>query len=735
MFFHLTCCFSLLPLHISKANSYITHIRLTVRQSAIAESPVESKIFLEGIAGAGKTTTGVHRLRHLISSGVPAHSILVLVPQKRLALPYYREMRNPRRKAGAEVTVATLGSLSRHMVSLFWPLISDPGQHPIFLSLEMVQYLMSSLIGPEIDTKDYFNSVKINRARLYSQIVDNLTKAALVGFPYTEFAHRLKAASRGDQEKLHIYDDAQLCANLFREHCVSRCLIDFSLQVSLFMDRLWNVEAPRRYLTGRFAHVIADNIEEDTPATHRLLETWLPECRSAMFIYDTQAGYRRFLGADEVNALTIKEKCETRVSLDDTRVMSADTQALLNEVHNAMAEEPLPEPSRKRKGTAANSISYTDSGYSRFHTQMLDWVAKSADELIHERGVSPSEIVILAPLLNDSLRFSMVTRLENRGISTYTLRPSRPLRVEPAARALLTLARLAHPAWHFEAGYQVRKFDVIQTLVASIADLDLARATLLGEVLFKGNELRPFSGINDLEMRSRISEVFGSRYDQLRSWIEEYKAGVAAPIDIFLSRLFGELLSLKGFGFHKGYDAARVTSAMIDSARSFRQTLMQMRSTVDFGNEYVKMVDAGVIAEQYEPQSWKKRPDAVLIAPAYTFLLSNQAVDYQFWLNIDSPAWGRRLYQPLTQPYVLSLQWKEDDVWSERDEVATSQEMLHRVVTGLIKRCRKKVFVGFSQFNERGFEQLGELRVMFDVLLKQLVRQPSPEESNEVKEQ
>ena len=522
---------------------------------------------------------------------------------------------------------------------------------------------------------------------------------------------------------------ARICSAIIAS---SQNLIDFSLQVSLFMDRLWKLEAPRRYLTGRFAHIIADNLEEDTPATHRLLESWLPECRSAMFIYDTQAGYRRFLGADEVNALTIKAHCDTAVSLDDTRVMSPDTQVLLSEVHNAMSDEPLPEPSRKRKGNAANAIAYTESGYRRFHTQMLDWVAQSTARLILERNVSPSEIVILAPLLNDSLRFSMVTRLESLGIDTYTLRPSRPLRVEPAARALLTLARLAHPGWRFEASYQVRKFDVIQTLVASIADLDLARATLLGEVLFKGNELRPFSGINDLEMRARISEVFGERYDRLRNWIETYKAEKAVPIDVFFSRLFGELLSVSGFGFHKGYDAARVTSAMIDSSRGFRQTLTQMGASADVGNEFVKMVDAGVIADQYEPQSWKKRPDAVLIAPAYTFLLSNQAVDYQFWLNIDSPAWGRRLYQPLTQPYVLSLQWKEDTVWAESDEVTTSQEMLHRVVTGLLKRCRKSVYVGFSQFNERGYELVGELRVMFDVLLKRLGQDVTSSEATEV---
>jgi hypothetical protein len=328
----------------------------------------------------------------------------------------------------------------------------------------------------------------------------------------------------------------------------------------------------------------------------------------------------------------------------------------------------------------------------------------------------------------------MVTRLQNLGIETYTLRPSRPLRVEPAARALLTLARLAHPSWKFDVTYQVRKFDIIQTLVASIADLDLARATLLGEVLFKGTELRPFSGINDLEMRARISEVFGERYDRLRNWLEEYKAGSGVPIDVFFSRLFGELLSVSGFGFHKGYDAARITSAMIDSSRSFRQTLMRMKSEKDFGNEFVRMVDEGVIADQYEPRSWKKRPEAVLIAPAYTFLLNNQAVDYQFWLNIDSPAWGRRLYQPLTQPYVLSLQWKEDTVWTESDEVATSQDMLHRVVTGLLKRCRKGVYVGFSQFNERGYELVGELRVMFDVLLKQLSQPVTPGDVIEAEE-
>ncbi len=709
-------------------------VRLTKDQEKVVASPVESKLFLSGAAGTGKTTVGVHRLRHLLNSGVPAHSILVLVPQKRLALPYYTEIRNPRRKAGAEVTVATLGSLSRQMVNLFWPLSTDqlsqrdPYRRPIFLSQELIQYLMFKILEPEIEQKDYFNSVTITRTRLFGQIADNLNKSSLVGFRHTAISQLLKAALPGDQERLHIFDDAQTCANLFRDYCVENRLLDFSLQLSLFTDQLWKLSVPRAYLTRRYTHIIADNIEEDTPATHSLLSDWLPSCKSALLIYDNDAGYRRFLGADEISALDLKERCETKAELEKSRVMTAPVEALLAELHELMTgEDQAPLNSR-----AYQAIAYTPAAQSRFHTQMIDWVADSVASLIHDKGVLSGKIVILAPLLSDSLRFSLVTRLEERGIKSYTLRPSRPLHAEPAVRALIALAKLAHPGWKIDSKHQVKKFDVVQMLISVIGEMDLARATLLADVLFKARngqgELLRFAGITNADIRSRISEVLGGRYEKLVTWIDEYKAGQVplAPqaIDVFFSRLFGQVLSQKGFGFYitkkEAFDEARIIANLIDSSRSFRQTLGQIEPETETGQEYVKMVDAGILADQYEPKEWKKSPDAVLIAPAYTFLLSNQAVDYQFWLNIDSPAWNRRLQQPLTQPYVLSQQWPPGQIWTEMDEQRTSREMLLRVITGLVKRCRRQVFIGHSKFDERGYEKEGELRAVFDLLLRSL---------------
>ena len=55
-------------------------IDLSPVQRQIIESPLNSKIFVSGPAGSGKTTVGVERMRYLLSEGVPGESILMLAP-------------------------------------------------------------------------------------------------------------------------------------------------------------------------------------------------------------------------------------------------------------------------------------------------------------------------------------------------------------------------------------------------------------------------------------------------------------------------------------------------------------------------------------------------------------------------------------------------------------------------------------------------------------------------------
>jgi hypothetical protein len=727
----------------------VNHV-LSDPQLALLERRIESRIFLEGPAGTGKTTAGLAWLLRLLDSGVPARSILVIVPQRTLATPFYETLRRPTVQAGGQVTITTLGGLAQRMVDLFWPLIVEqagfahPDRPPTFLTLETAQYYMARLVRPLLE-EGYFDSVVIDRNRLYSQIIDNLNKAAVVGFPHTEIGERLKAAWGGEQSQRRIYDEAQTCAVRFREYCLAHNLLDFSLQVEVFVSHLWagSSELPggdgagslcRDYLLETYTHLIVDNVEEDTPVAHDVLKEWLGRCRSALLICDYDAGYRRFLGADPESGRGLGDACDERVAFADSFVTSPDLQALGSELglslnrpvevgkQERVGSDSRSEPASPRSGNVRAVLRYESH---RYHPEMLDWVAAEIVELVHERDVSPGEIVVLAPFLTDALRFSLMNRLALKEVPARSHRPSRALREEPATRCLLTLAAIAHPGW----GICPSRFDVAYALMQAIDGLDLVRAQLLAEILYRVQDGRPHLGPFDqinATMQERLTYALGGRYGRLQEWIEEYagepgkdgSGGGEEALDHFLSRLFGEVVSQEGYGFHVNFDAARVADNLIESIQKFRRVAggdalrsdnNQLPDGKSLGQEYLEMVEDGVIAAQYI-LGWQPQPeDAVLLAPAYTFLMSNRPVDYQFWLNVGGGGWWERLYQPLTHPYVLSRHWPSDATWTDGNEVESRQDALFRLTLGLIRRCRRGVFLGLSDLGEQGYEQKGVL--------------------------
>ena len=255
-------------------------ISFSPAQLQILESPLNSKIFASGPMGAGKTTAAVERMRYLLAQGVPGESILMLAAQRSVQEPYLDLLYSPDRMAGGEVTSTTLGGgLARRVCDLFWPVAAEaagfahPDQPPVFLSLETSQYYMAHIVRPLLD-EGYFESVTMDRNRMYSQILDNLNKAAIVGFPHTEIASRLDSAYFGDPAQRRVYADAQECAIRFREYCLQNNLLDFSLQLEIFSNILWPLDMVRDFLTRTYHHLIYDNVEEDSPRAHDIIRTW-----------------------------------------------------------------------------------------------------------------------------------------------------------------------------------------------------------------------------------------------------------------------------------------------------------------------------------------------------------------------------------------------------------------------------------------------------------------------------
>lgn len=697
---------------------------LSPEQLEVVTSSANSHIFLQGPAGTGKTTAGVERMLYLIEQGVPGDSVLVMLPQRTLAHPYYDALKFPGTVAGGPVTIWTPGGLAQRMVELFWPAVSGlagfakPDKPPVFLTLESAQYFMARVTRPMLE-RGFFDSLVIDHNRLYSQIIDNLNKAAVVGFPLIEIASRLTSAWSGEPGQARIYRDAQECAVLFRSYCLENNLLDFSLQVEVFKNYLWNHPLCRQYLETTYRCLIFDNLEEDTPFAHDLLCEWLTTLDTALLIYDLEAGYRRFLGADPDTNSRLRQSCNQFVSFEHSFTASPEVQSLSFALPYAFKmdrQERTIEKPQKEDYQGAIALPDIQEGSFRFHNQMLDWAAKEIIKLVHDQGVPPGEIVLLAPYLSDALRFSLVDRLMSNGIRARSHRPSRALREEPPAQCLLTLAALAHPDW----GIKPSKFDIAYAFIQAIEGMDLVRAQLLVEIVYRerAGQLSPFADIKT-PVNERITFTLGQRYDRLLRWLDEYKTGQPEEIDFFFSRLFGEVLSQPGYRFHRNYAAGETASNLVDSAGDFRWSVSGCPSPDEnpVGKEYLEMVQEGVIGATYM-RSWQPEvDDAVFLSPAYTFLLRNRPVDVQFWIDIPSTGWGERLEQPLTHPYILSRNWPPGAVWTHDHEFEMSQEALYRLVLGLMHRCRRKIYLGFSELNEQGYEHKGPLMRIFDRLL------------------
>ncbi len=684
---------------------------------------------------------------------VPASQILVLVSQQTLSAPYREVLRDPQLPGAGAVDITTTSGLALRMIDLFWPARADkigfrhPQRRPIFLNIETTQYYLHQAIAPLLQ-QGYFDPnvvpVTITLTRLMSQILDNLNKAALLGLPHTEVGEHLADSLALESSSRVALEHTQACVNQFRDFCLKRNLLDFSLRIETFYQHLWPNPGVRAYLTDRYRHLIVDNLEEDNSFSHTILGEWLPDTESALVVHDEDAGYRIFLGANWRTAKAIKKTCDKTKTMGRSRVASKDMKALGEQLSHFLSQ---PTKQGKKNNRKSKIVNRKSSGKSadprnamefhqlRFYPQMVEWVIDRIAQLIDE-GTSPNDIVVLAPFVSDALRFSFQNRMKQRNLPARAHRPSRPLSEEPAAKTLLTLTRLAFPKWNLLP----EPFDVAQALHQAIADLDLVRANLLCQVVYRQYEreagvLTAFDEIEG-DVRERISYQAGNKFDALREWLLAVQSDPQPPVlDHFFSRLFGEILSQPGFGFHGEQESGEIIANLIDSARKFRRVAEQVPlgdlfagtpqfpSVDELNKAYLHTIEQGIMAAQYI-RGWDPAPEeSVLITPATTFLMSNRPVTYQFWLDAGSNGWWERIAQPLTHPYILAADWKRGRPWTDEDEVQAQRDRLYRLILGLTRRCREKIFIVNAEISEQGFEQRGQLLVLLQQMLRQMQRE------------
>ena len=690
------------------------------------------------------------RLAALLREGRRPYEILVLVPQRAQGERYERAIAELGGPTRGGVDIVTFYGLARRAVALFWPLIAPlaglahPDREPTFLTIETTQYFMWRIVEPLIAEEGYFSDLAIRRGRLLSQLIDNLNKSALVGFDHTDILPRLRAAWTGSADHINSYWQAQDCAIRFREYCLAHGLLDFSLAMEVYHRYLLSHEVYRRYFRARYRHLLVDNLEENVPIAHDMIDWAMGHCESSVLACDTGGGYRIFLGADYQGALELGGRCTEMVTFDELLEPTADMLAFSDGLRRALR---LQSPSASPDGAPGRAVIAQGPGEDRgrYWISMIRWVADHIAELADE-GTLASEIAIVAPYVSEVMRFSIEEELSKRDIALHLLRPSTPLRDEPVIRALLVLTVLGHPQWQIVIQgerYALPIEDAALGLQMALADLDPIRARhLAGAALPRGEScLADLSGVTQGGVGQRdlgrlwehVGYQVRQRYETLRVWLETYHQGEPEPVDIFLSRLFGELLSRPGYGFYDQPERARAYGRLVESAAKFRAAV-SLDETLDereVAREYVHLIMGGIASAEYLVD-WPRpaRTEAVTLAPAYAYLTRDLRSTYQFWIDLGSDGWWNRPNQPLTHPYVLSRRWPNvlsrrwpmGQPWRDIEEDQAKREALGRVVQGLAARCTGGIFLAYSDLGIDGVERRSRLQRAIMTAMSGVVR-------------
>lgn len=657
----------------------------------------EHSLFLEGPAGSGKTTAACQYLSDLISQQrVPPDQILILVPHLTLANPYRQALSTLQLQGTPEIT--TLSGLARLAVRAFWSLVV--GQQglkpdlaePRFLSADLAQYHLHRFVQPYWEM-GIFTSIRLPKYRVVTQILDSINNAALASLSFDEVAARLVAAwGARHSSRVAIYETTLEIARQYHNFCLEQGLLDFALQLSLLVNSLLDEPVFQSSFSQQFRYCMVDNVEEMGALAHDFVFWCLEHVEKTLVIYDRDGGYRAFLGADPANAYLLRDVCVSRFVLDTPVALTPSMRQLVNTTQSIGTTDTPPTLTTASPGIMVST--------SMFYPQMVDHCVQQVQRLV-EDGVSPDQIALITPYLNDALLFALQSRLQTLNIPTVYYRPSRPLRNEPSVQMLITLMQLTGASVP-----QPTALAVMHALCQAITGLDPVRGALLTQAVYRPTSsprLEPLSPA----MPERLPAAVCQTYKQLQQWLSSHAIEARYHPEQFLDTLVYHLLTQPGFVYHGAATPPAVIVEVLNTVLRFSGMYISSENTdnVPVLDEFLRFLMDGFTAAAQD----LTLPSAVLITPAHTFLTRNLTVDYQFWLDAGDNGWYERIEQPLTHAYVLRRGFPAGTEWSDDMELAAQTDSLRRIILGLLRRCRQGVFIEACDISATGYEQRGQL--------------------------
>ena len=677
-------------------------MELTATQTTAVQS--QTNAFLLGASGSGKTTALQQRVLHLLESGEPAYTILVLVAEPEHKQAYVNAVHQSGLGPYADLNITSYNSMAMNMVNLFWPLVArpvgftQPYRPPTVLTYDLAQLLMWRVVTPMLD-EGAFADLRLRPQQIVSQLLDTLNRAALNSLDLEDALLRQQTTWAGEPERQRHFLDTAVAARTFRRTCLENSLLDLALVIEAFDTQLVQHPVFHNYFRERYRHLIVDNVEEQTPAGQNFIAQLMDEAQTTAIAYDSGGGYKRFMAADPTGARQFHHRCQQYLKFDESFRIPPDMLQIANLVENFL------EHTHKPTALADDRILEVVNG--RYRREMVFNLVAELRRLV-EGGTAPKDIAIITPYLDGALRYMLGQALELAGLPYRLLRRRSSPREEPRIRAWLTWLALAHPEW----GYAPTAYDVAEALTLSIRDLDAARAELITRHLYRPENIDflPIDTLPD-KLFPRIGADFLALVERLRNWLFEESDRTGEQIDVFLHALFTQVLAQPEFQPTPDIAGAAVCDWLMQAAERLQQAApaMGLHTPAEVGIGFIDGIYQGLVTANPPDLGEPPDPNGITISTIYGYLLAGEPVAVQVWLETAATGWWDIPRQPLSNAFVLAQSYDPQQLWTADQDLQIRHELLSRIVRGLVNRCSGGIILANSDLDRRGIRQDGPL--------------------------
>jgi hypothetical protein len=675
-----------------------------------------------GKKGAGEANAKGERIPEFLDLKQTEPGVLVLAAND-----------DNRRELGDIIVTSTLGKYPvraktplgffQDEVILFWPLLINSlnlkAQFPVRLRPETEQELATKLWRSQLD-EEILRIAGVNESRLVRRILDLLQLAAYSGIPCEDIAQIL---ARGLGENTTTLDPEFLASLLldWRKWCLERGLLTYGMITELYSQHLLSDRNYQQHLIKRYQAVLADDVD-DYPSVARLLfELLLDQGAVGAFSYNPDGAVRLGLGADPNYLEGLAERCRVEI------LTGPPSESLGEQLAKQMVElvtEPMVLLSLPK---TVYSIQTTS------RAQLLRQTAEVIANAIQSEQVQPEEVAIIAPGLDAIARYTLIEILVKQNIQVESLNDQRPLISSPVIRALLTMLALVYPG----LGRLVDRDAVAEMLVvlsqkpqppensslptpnSSLSThIDPVRAGLIADYCFVPHPDRPnLLPVSAFERWDRIGYAATTAYNEILKWLEQQRSQqelrlIPSPISL-LDRAIQRFL---WNGSNLPYEQLAALRELLETAQHYWEIDTRLRQIAPVETtpyttiiEFIQLLRRGTItANPYPVRPIGGARKALTLATIFQYRSSRRSHQWHFWLDAGSPLWAKGGAATLFgAPFFLRDRLGEP--WTAEDEKLAQEQRLRRILTDLLSRVSKRVYLCHSDLAVNGQEQLGPL--------------------------